>query len=83
MIIGSRISAILKNEIYVGDREFRKILQRNVITWKPDEVQVKEYVKDHHECCPYVNTFEPPQKARYLGISWNDGNAYPSSERLI
>ena len=34
----------------------------------------KEIVKDEymfhdgHECCPYVNTFEPPQKARIYGI---------------
>ena len=24
------------------------------------------YVEDDHECCPYVNTFAPPQKARKL-----------------
>ena len=44
-----RIRAILKNEIYAGDKEFGKTPQRNVITGKPDEVQVKKYVKNHHE----------------------------------
>ena len=44
-----RIRAILKNEVYAGDKEFGKVPQRNVITGKPDEVQVKKYVRDHHE----------------------------------
>lgn len=48
-ITKARISQILKNEIYVGDKEFGKVPQRNVITGKPDEVQVKNYVRDHHE----------------------------------
>ncbi|MBR3019336.1 MAG: recombinase family protein [Clostridia bacterium] len=40
-------------------------------------------IENTHECCPYVNTFEPPQKARKLGISWDLGFAPPSSERLV
>ena len=41
------------------------------------------YVDSYHECCPYVNTFEPPQEARKLGISWDLGFAHPWSECLI
>ena len=48
-ITKARISQILKNEIYAGDKEFGKVPQRNVITGKPDEVQVKKYVRGHHE----------------------------------
>jgi DNA-binding response OmpR family regulator len=36
-----------------------------------------------HECCPYVNTFEPPQKARIYGIFRHSAFAHPSSEHLI
>ena len=38
---------------------------------------------DSHECCPYVNTFEPPQKARIYGIFRHSAFAHPSSEHLI
>ena len=30
------------------------------------------------ECCPYINTFDPPQKARKLGVSAVYSNAHPS-----
>ena len=56
-----RIRAILKNEIYVGDKEFGKVPQRNVITGKPDEVQVKKYVRDHHEAIVSRKTWEAVQ----------------------
>lgn len=48
-ITKARISRILKNEIYVGDKGFGKTPQMNVITGKPDEVLVKNYERDHHE----------------------------------
>lgn len=41
------------------------------------------YVENSHECCPYVNTFEPPQKARIYGIFRHSAFAHPSSEHLI
>jgi hypothetical protein len=35
-----------------------------------NEGQVPQYyVEQDHECCSYVNTFAPPQKARKLGVS--------------
>jgi hypothetical protein len=40
-------------------------------------------VEGDHECCPYVNTFEPPQKARIYGIFRHSAFAHPSSEHLI
>lgn len=60
-ITKARISRILKNEIYVGDKEFGKVPQRNVITGKPDEVQVKKYVKNHHEPIVSRKTWETVQ----------------------
>lgn len=60
-ITGSRIAAILKNEIYVGDKEFGRTPQRNVITGKPEEVQVKKYVKDHHAAIVSRQTWETVQ----------------------
>ena len=40
------------------------------------------YVTRNHECCPYVNTFEPPQKARKMGVSCEFGIAHPHVEHL-
>ena len=33
-----------------------------------------------NECCPYVNTNAPPQKARKMGVSWDMCFAHPSSQ---
>ena len=57
----SRIRSILRNEIYVGDREFGKIPQKNVITGKPDDVQVRKYVRDHHEAIVSRKVWETVQ----------------------
>ena len=47
----SQIKAILKNEVYVGDRLICKTPIRNYLTKKPDpSIQRKTvYVKDHHD----------------------------------
>lgn len=56
-----RIRGILKNEVYAGDKEFGKIPQRNVITGKPDEVQVKKYFTNHHEAIVDRETWDAVQ----------------------
>ena len=56
-----RIRAILKNEADAGAQEFGKIPLRNVITGKPDEVQVKKYVKDHHTAIVSRKTWDAVQ----------------------
>ena len=56
-----RIRSILNNEVYVGDKEFGKKPQRNVITGKPDEVQVKKYFTNHHEAIIDRGTWDAVQ----------------------
>ena len=42
------IKKILKNEAYKGDLRFQKTPSRDIITGEVDEVQVDQYVTDHH-----------------------------------
>ena len=60
-ITQTRIRSILNNEVYVGDKEFGKKPQRNVITGKPDEVQVKKYFTNHHEAIIDRETWDAVQ----------------------
>ncbi len=82
----SNIKSILTNEKYKGDALLQKTFTVDFLTKKKkaNEGEIPQYyVKDNHECCPYVNTFEPPQKARKLGVSCDSGFAHPYSECLI
>ena len=80
----SRIYTIIMNEKYVGDILMQKNYSENHITHKEvknrDRVVPQYYLRDHHECCPYVNTNAPPQKARKMGVSWDMCVAHPSSQ---
>ena len=60
-ITQTKIRGILNNEVYVGDKEFGKKPQRNVITGKPDEVQVKKYFTNHHEAIIDRETWDAVQ----------------------
>ena len=46
---GSSIRSIVTNEVYVGDVRIQKRPSRNVITGKPDDIQVSRYLENHHE----------------------------------
>ena len=79
-------SFVLRNERYIGDALLQKTITTDFLTKKRfvnRGIAPQYYVENSHECCPYVNTFEPPQKARIYGISGDYGNAHPWSERLI
>ncbi len=68
----STVKSILTNEKYKGCALLQKHYTADYLTKKivrNDGAVPQYYVEDCHECCPYVNTFEPPQKARKLGIS--------------
>jgi len=74
-------SAILRNEKYKGDALLQKTFRIDFLTKKSkiNEGEVTQYYVDHsHECCPYVNTNAPPQKARKMGVSWDMCVAHPS-----
>lgn len=45
--------------------------------------QTERDMIENHECCPYVNTFEPPQKARIYGIFRHSAFAHPLPCSLI
>ena len=80
------VISILTNEKYRGDALLQKTFTVDFLTKKTkvNEGEVPQYyVEANHECCPYVNTFEPPQKARIYGISWDFFVAHPFSEHLI
>ena len=70
---------ILTNEKYIGDT----LCQKKYTVGFPIKKQVNHgerdqyYIEQTHECCSYVNTFAPPQKARKLGISCNICDAHP------
>lgn len=76
-----QIRRMVENEKYIGD-----ILSQK--TYIADHLEKKKkmnrgelpkyYIRDVHECCSYVNTFVPPQKARKLGISCDSAVAHPS-----
>jgi hypothetical protein len=66
------VKSILMNEKYKGDALLQKYYTPDFLTKK----QIRNggeipqyYVEGNHECCSYVNTFAPPQKARKLGVS--------------
>ena len=79
------IMSVLRNEKYTGNILLQKTFISDHLT-KKKRVNRGElpqyYVEDSHECCPYVNTFEPPQKARIYGIFRHSGFAHPYLERL-
>ena len=80
------VRSILKNEKYKGCALLQKTYTPDFLTKKAvknDGSVPQYYVEDSHECCPYVNTFEPPQKARIYGIFRHSAFAHPSSEHLI
>ena len=80
------IKSILSNEKYKGDARLQKTYTVDFLSKeiRVNHGEVKQwYVKGSHECCPYVNTFEPPQKARIYGIFRHSAFAHPSSEHLI
>lgn len=84
--LASTLKKILMNERYIGDALLQKTITTDFLTKKRfvnRGIAPQYYVENSHECCPYVNTFEPPQKARIYGISGDYGNAHPWSERLI
>ncbi len=43
------VSRVLTNEVYVGDIHIGKTKSRDIITGELDEIQVENYIKDHHE----------------------------------
>ena len=80
------VKRILSNEKYKGDALLQKTYTVDYLTkkTKANEGEIPQYyVEGDHECCPYVNTFEPPQKARIYGIFRHSAFAHPSSEHLI
>ena len=56
--------SILKNEIYVGDKEFGKNQSKDIITGEVDENVVKRYVRDHHEGLVDRETWNAVQRRR-------------------
>ena len=79
----STINKILRNEKYIGDALLQKTYTTDFLTKKRiknNGTVPQYYVEGDHECCPYVNTFEPPQKARKMGVSWDMCVAHPSSQ---
>ena len=80
------IMSILRNEKYTGNMLLQKRFISDHLTKakKKNQGELPQYyVEGSHECCPYVNTFEPPQKARIYGIFRHSAFAHPSSEHLI
>ena len=66
------VRGISTNEKYKGDALLQKAYIPDFLPKKqvPNHNEVLQYyVENSHECCPYVSTFDPPQKARKLGIS--------------
>ena len=56
------IEAMLKNEKYMGDSLLQKTYTADFLTKKQVKNEgevIQYYVKDSHECCPYVNTMNP------------------------
>lgn len=79
----SIIKQILTNEKYIGDALLQKTYTVNTLEKKRvanNGLAPKYYVEGSHECCPYVNTNAPPQKARKMGVSWDMCVAHPSSQ---
>ncbi len=84
--VDSNVKVILTNITYTGNMLFQKEYSADPITKhrRKNYGELPQYfVENTHECCPYVNTFEPPQKARKLGVSCDSGFAHPYSECLI
>lgn len=80
------VKSILSNEKYKGDALLQKSYVEDFLTKKqaPNNGEIPQYyVEGNHECCPYVNTFEPPQKARKMGIFSDFSDAHPYSEPLF
>jgi DNA invertase Pin-like site-specific DNA recombinase len=81
--LASTLRKILMNEKYIGDALLQKTITTDFLTKnrvKNTGIVPQYYVENSHECCPYVNTYAPPQKARKLGFSCNSGFAHPWSE---
>ena len=79
----STINSILTNPCYKGLTIRQKTYTTDFLThkMKKNEGELPQYIiENSHECCPYVNTFEPPQKARKMGVSWDMCVAHPSSQ---
>ena len=79
-------SYALRNEKYIGDALLQKTYTVNTLEKKRvanNGIAPKYYVEGSHECCPYVNTFEPPQKARIYGIFRHSAFAHPLPCSLI
>ena len=77
------ITRMLQNEKHVGDLLMQKTYTADFLTKTQEENKGKleqYFIKDDHECCPYVNTNAPPQKARKMGVSWDMCFAHPSSQ---
>ena len=82
----STVKSILTNEKYKGCALLQKHYTADYLTKKivrNDGAVPQYYVEDCHECCPYVNTFEPPQKARIYGIFRHSAFAHPLPCSLI
>ena len=77
------IMSVLRNEKYTGNILLQKTFISDHLT-KAKRKNMGElpqyYVEGSHECCPYVNTNAPPQKARKMGVSWDMCFAHPSSQ---
>ena len=74
------IQRMLQNEKYKGDLLMQKTYTVDFLTKKMVENKGEKdqyYVQGDHECCPYVNTNAPPQKARKMGVSWDMCVAHP------
>jgi DNA invertase Pin-like site-specific DNA recombinase len=70
--LASTLRKILMNEKYIGDALLQKTITTDFLTKKRVKntgIVPQYYVENSHECCSYVNTFAPPQKARKLGVS--------------
>jgi hypothetical protein len=83
--LATTLRKILRNEKYIGDALLQKTVTTDFLTKKRVEnkgIVPQYYVEGSHECCPYVNTFEPPQKARKMGVSCEFGIAHPHVEHL-
>ena len=80
------VRRVLSNETYMGDKLLQKTYSIDFLSkdrLKNHGEVPQFYVEQDHECCPYVNTFEPPQKARICGVSGRLGFAHPLPCSLI
>ena len=61
--LASTLKKILMNERYIGDALLQKTITTDFLTKKRfvnRGIAPQYYVENSHECCPYVNTFDPP-----------------------